>query len=671
MFGVELMMDTALERILLVKVKKFRIKNYKSIVDSGDCYLTDTITILAGKNESGKTAILEALEDFNVGASIRDKAKPVQSSKGGPEISVTFIVEEEIVEYILKRVEVPESLKLKGDIELEIVKKFPKKYSIGKNTLRSGIFDTPKIKQSQSSLKKKWGRIKHFINEAKLSDLPGMKLLDVDFSDVDLTMKQVKEFRETIFSDDFKARQIPSHVRETFLTDIKIVDSDKASLTEGELVRKNFDALIFLFQSLNQIETEMKNLEDLKKVSQKFIFDFFEYSKTYIPHFNMVSSSDDTFPNRVSFRALENDEWVKILSVKYGLDVGIIRNSVDRTKRKHKKDVSDKLSKGYGLSWSQDSSIVSVDWNSEWLYFWVEENNDSYEPSYRSMGRQWHFAFYTKVSAYAKFEGKVPNVILIDEPGIFLHAKAQKDILKTMETAAETVQVVFSTHSPYLLEADKLNRVKLVLKDAKKGTTVCNKVHAGADKETLTPIMTAIGSELSAGIAGFEKENNVVVEGASDVYYFNAFKKLLRKEEINFIFGGGSGNMPNIGAILQGWGARVVYLCDNDDGGKNGVKNLKDSWFVCDEDILYVSDSKGSVEDIFSQDDFIKVVLKDHEDVSYSGSNSKYVKDSGLDKVLIAKQFLENYEDGLPKLDKESVDNIKQLFDKIEDRFKK
>ena len=77
------------------------------------------------------------------------------------------------------------------------------------------------------------------------------------------------------------------------------------------------------------------------------------------------------------------------------------------------------------------------------------------------------------------------------------------------------------------------------------------------------------------------------------------------------------------------------------------------------------------LRDIFSQDDFIKVVLKDHEDVSYSGSNSKYVKDSGLDKVLIAKQFLENYEDGLPKLDKESVDNIKQLFDKIEDRFKR
>ena len=42
-------------------VKKFRIKNYKSIVDSGDCYLEETLTIFAGKNACGKTTILEAL----------------------------------------------------------------------------------------------------------------------------------------------------------------------------------------------------------------------------------------------------------------------------------------------------------------------------------------------------------------------------------------------------------------------------------------------------------------------------------------------------------------------------------------------------------------------------------------------------------------------------------
>ena len=659
-----------------MKVKKFRIKNYKSIVDSGDCYLTDTITILAGKNESGKTAILEALEDFNVGVSIREKAKPVQYSRKKPEISVTFTIEEEVVKYILDRVKAPESLKLKREIEFEIVKKFPNKYSIGEDTLRSGIFDTPKAKQSQTLLKKKWGLIKHFINVANLNDLPGMDLLEeVDFSDFDETMERLEKLRKTAKSDDFNARQISARARRTFLMGLQLDDFTDflgRDLSSSDFVKNNVDALVFLLKSVAEIETELRNMDDLNNSSQKFIADFFEYLKKYIPHFSMVSSSDDTFPNRVSFRALENDEWVEDLSVKYGLDVSTIRSSVDRIKRKHKRDVNNKLNKEYELSWSQDSSTLVIDWDSEFVYFWIEENGDSYEPSLRSSGRQWHLAFHTKVSAYAKFEGKVPNVILIDEPGIFLHAKAQRDILKTMEFAAERVQLIFSTHSPYLLEADKLNRVRLVLKSDDEGTKICDKAHAKADKETLTPIMTAMGFELNSGIAGFEKRNNVVVEGASDVYYFNAFKKLLEKDDINFIFGGGTGNMPSIGMILRGWGARVIYLCDNDEGGKNGAKNLKRNWRVDEKDILYILKTKGSVEDIFSKDDFIEIVLKNDESITYTGSNSEYVKDSEFDKVLVAKLFFDACErdDGSFRLDNESMGRVEQLFKRIEDRFK-
>ena len=55
----------------MTRMIKFRIKNYKSIKDSGDCYLSKGITVLAGKNECGKTSILEALEDFDAHRKIR------------------------------------------------------------------------------------------------------------------------------------------------------------------------------------------------------------------------------------------------------------------------------------------------------------------------------------------------------------------------------------------------------------------------------------------------------------------------------------------------------------------------------------------------------------------------------------------------------------------------
>ena len=72
-----------------MKLKSFRIKNYKSIADRGDCYFTDTITILAGKNESGKTSIPEALKDFDPDEKIRENAKPIKSQEAILEISIS------------------------------------------------------------------------------------------------------------------------------------------------------------------------------------------------------------------------------------------------------------------------------------------------------------------------------------------------------------------------------------------------------------------------------------------------------------------------------------------------------------------------------------------------------------------------------------------------------
>ena len=78
-----------------MKIKSFRIKNYRSIEDSGICYLSgDNVTILAGKNESGKTSILEALEDFDTDRQIRNEAVPLHHIGAIPEIALTFELDE-------------------------------------------------------------------------------------------------------------------------------------------------------------------------------------------------------------------------------------------------------------------------------------------------------------------------------------------------------------------------------------------------------------------------------------------------------------------------------------------------------------------------------------------------------------------------------------------------
>lgn len=608
-----------------MKLKKFKITNYKSITDSGDCYLTDTITILAGKNESGKTSILEALEDFDTDKKIRESAKPIKSPESIPEISITFNIEKETVKEIFEEIKSP--LKATTDLEIELIKTFPDVYSFGKTTLQNEIFGGKEIEKIQKSIKDKWNKIKTI--RTKYEALGG-SLFDFEFSDY------VNE-------------------KSLFITFKNATTPNVAQIEEKE--REIFSKL------LTEIEVDINNLENLFATETKFL----EALKQWIPNFILFNSFEDIFPNKIPFAELENNEWIKDLSVISDLKITTIKGTDDRGKEKHKDDINIKLNKDYEKFWTQDVSNLSVNWDSEHLYFWIKEDGYPYEPSLRSKGRQWHLAFYIKISARAN--EKIPNIILIDEPGLFLHAKTQEDILGKLEDSAKEVQLIFSTHSPYLLEADKLNRVRLVHRTKKAGTEIENKVHALADKETLTPILTAIGLELNAGISALDKVNNAVVEGPSDVYYLNAFKKILNKNSVNFIFGGGCGNMPYVGTILHGWGGKVIYLYDNDQGKKDGEKNLQDNWLITKDLILSVLNTAGSIEDIFSPSDFKKFVLGD-ENKTYIETNSAHVKKAKLEKVLIAKKFLEICQNGTTiSLDKTTTDNITKLIENIEKKF--
>ena len=115
-----------------MKIEKFRIKNYKSIIDSGDCYLTNDVTILAGKNESGKTSILEALRDFDTNLEINENAKPIQDESAVPEISITFEIGKSNLETIFSSIGLSKSFS--KEVSIEIKKIFPQKFSISEDT---------------------------------------------------------------------------------------------------------------------------------------------------------------------------------------------------------------------------------------------------------------------------------------------------------------------------------------------------------------------------------------------------------------------------------------------------------------------------------------------------------------------------------------------------------
>jgi len=620
-----------------MKIKKIRIKNYRSIMDSGDIYLYDKVTILAGKNESGKTTILEAIEDFDINRKIRPDAKPIWDIKANPEILITFI--------LLKN-EVNQILGVKNDkgnsseiIELELIKAFPDVYSFSdhskkwfedKETLNS-IELLNRINEEISKLgtinKKYQGIIDSF---------PDLPLID----NIDIYINALSQYKQKIT------------ISLNNITD----ELDKKSINE----------------SLTKLDSIAQEIKEASLIFSKFL----ENTKKLIPHFVYFVSFDNSLPFEIPLSEASKNKAVTNFAELAGIDFEFLLNANNdsQSKMNYLNTKSATITGDFLDYWNQEKIEIKAQLSGNNLMFgFVEQGKDEiFKMEQRSKGFQWFLSFY--IQSNLSDDKKGQHYLLVDEPGLYLHAKAQRDVLSVLEKRSNEVPVIFSTHSPYLIEPDKLNRVQLVFKDKKNGTIVESKLHKISDKETLTPILTAIGLELTSGILNTEKFLNVIVEGPSDFYYYNAFKKIFGNKNLNFIYGGGSGNMPKIGTILHGWGCQVIYLFDNDQGKKDGEKNLTTNWLVDKSQIEVITKKPSSndirIEDLFTLEDFVKYVLLEDEAKKYTINNSEYVKKNKFDKVLLAKNFLSSIEDIKVNISKTTKDNFKKVFNLLEPIFK-
>jgi predicted ATP-dependent endonuclease of OLD family len=88
-------------------IEKIRIKHFKSIIDSGDIYLEPDLTILAGKNETGKTTVLEVLHMFNNNGQDPIDVAPINIDRPETQISITFILTQQEVNIYFARAKKP------------------------------------------------------------------------------------------------------------------------------------------------------------------------------------------------------------------------------------------------------------------------------------------------------------------------------------------------------------------------------------------------------------------------------------------------------------------------------------------------------------------------------------------------------------------------------------
>ena len=139
--------------------------------------------------------------------------------------------------------------------------------------------------------------------------------------------------------------------------------------------------------------------------------------------------------------------------------------------------------------------------------------------SIRSKGFQWFFSFDMMFMYETKGEFK-NAIILLDEPGLHLHAAAQRDLLERMKAYSKNNQLIYSTHMPFMIEFSRLDNIYVAEEIQKEGTKV-HKDWMTADKDSRFTLQAALGLSWSQSL--FVGQYNLIVEGVTDFWFFLEF----------------------------------------------------------------------------------------------------------------------------------------------------
>lgn len=248
--------------------------------------------------------------------------------------------------------------------------------------------------------------------------------------------------------------------------------------------------------------------------------------------------------------------------------------------------------------------------------------------SERSAGFVWFFSFFFKFVQIKKTDGQV--ILLLDEPGLSLHGRAQADLLRFIdEKLAPKHQVIYSTHSPFMVPGDKLERVRTVEDKVDSsesppkviGTKVTHDV-LRVDSDTLFPLQGALGYEVTQSL--FVGKHTLLVEGPSDILYLQVLSDALAKrKKVSLdprwtICPAGSIDkiMPFI-SLFSGNDLHVAVLSDAARGSKKTVDRINQSQILKAGHFFTIADfidrNEGDIEDIFEMGLYAELVNKSFE----------------------------------------------------------
>lgn len=252
----------------------------------------------------------------------------------------------------------------------------------------------------------------------------------------------------------------------------------------------------------------------------------------------------------------------------------------------------------------------------------------------RSKGFLWFFSFLVW---FSKIQGNKDSkyILLLDEPGLSLHASAQNDLLRFIdEKLAPEYQVIYTTHSPFMIDSLKLNEVRTVYdtQNPKIGSVVSDAVEE-KDSDTLFPLQAALGYTIAQNL--YVSPQNLLVEGISDLVYLNHFSTILKSmgkeglsDDVTIVPVGGADKIATFISLMRGNELSTVCLLDTftDQGAEVRLKRMVEQKIIADKKILYyhsiIGQAFADIEDLFSKEEYL---------ILYNGAFGTSVQIENLD----------------------------------------
>ena len=696
------------------KLIRYRVQKFRSIEDSG-WIETDKVGCLVGTNESGKTNILLALwklnpankESINPLTDYPRKLYHTFSNTDGKEVFITaeFELSDSLAHTIadltgwhyslMKNVVV--SRQYNGEYRIDLSKSHITSFesnevlSLLKSTLHTLKSSDLKEKEDQSVFNNLIQNIE--------------KRIDSLQSDTDLEKEAISSIisdTEKFLSENYNRK---TNINSFFASNIiEPMQKISAGFEEGGIVLTadtkskirnniptfvyysdygNLDSEIYLPHVIDNFERENLGEKERAKVrSLKVLFEFVNLSPDQI-----LELGKESLPVRVITKNYNGTIHSDEMEEPEEKDI-----SLESEQKKEREillqSASSALTEDFKLWWKQGNYKFRFQADGNHFRIWVSDDKRSEEIELegRSRGLQWFFSFFLVFLVESK-DSHSNCILLLDEPGLSLHPLAQFDLTAFFNSLSKENQIVYTTHSPFMVNPENLGSVYAMYVGENGKSVVSPDLRANKKiaQKSIYPVHAAIGITISDTLLiGCQP---VLVEGASDQIYLQLMKtyalsqgKYVNEKELVFIPTGGVRGMSPVIKIISGRDNDLPFvLLDSDNAGKEKKDSLEKGLYKTEKDkIIEVSDFLGDgdyeIEDLVPSDDLARIFAKQYRRVN-SDDEFDYLYDKDKPIIDQMENFAEENDYKLElgwkvELAKEFQKSIERILSRADDKTK-